>query len=67
MAISMNFWFEMADFCLINFKIGLCIGVNVGGGQGKLGVRISNCLARVTINWHRIGQMPLWCVIIGWV
>ena len=67
MAIPMNFWGEMADLCLINFKIGLCIGVNVGGGQGKFGVRISNRLARVAINWHRIGQIPLWCVIIGWV
>ena len=40
MGISMNFWGEMANLCLIDFKIGLCIGVNVGGGQGKFGVRI---------------------------
>ena len=45
----------MANLGLINFKIGLFIKVDVNAGQNK-----STNLAKMAINWHKIGQMPLW-------
>ena len=63
----MNFWDKIANLCLIDFKIGLYIKVNINSGQNKFEVDISNRLAKIVINWHKIGQMPLWCVIIKWV
>ena len=42
----------MANFGLIDFKLGLYIKVNVNAGKNKL--------AKMAINRHKIGQMPLW-------
>ena len=44
---------------LINFKLGLYIKVNVNVGQNKFEVHISKNEAKMAINWHKIGQMPL--------
>ena len=44
---------RMANLGLIDFKIGLYIKVNV-----KTNVKTN--LAKMAINWHKIGQMPLW-------
>ena len=44
----------MANLGLIDFKIGLCIKVNVNAGQNKFEV-ISKKLAKMAINWHKIG------------
>ena len=49
----------MANLGLIDFKLGLCIKVNVYAGQNKFNVHISKNLAKMAINWHKIGQMPL--------
>ena len=49
----------MAYLNPIDFKVGLYIKVNVNAGQNKFEVHISEYLAKMTINWHRIGQMPL--------
>ena len=49
----------LANLGLIDFKIGLYINVNVNVGQNNL-KSISNNLAKMAINWHSIGQMPLW-------
>ena len=45
----------MANFGLIDFKIGLYIKVNVTYLKS-----ISTNLLKMAINWHKIGQMPLW-------
>ena len=50
----------MANFGLIDFKIGLYMKVNVNDGQNIFEVHISNSLVKMAINWHKIGQMPLW-------
>ena len=49
----------MADLGLIDFKLGLYIRVNVIDWQNKFEVHISKHLAKMAINWHKIGQMPL--------
>ena len=49
----------MANFGQIDFKLGLYIKVNVNTGE-KNSKFISNKLAKMAINWHKIGQMPLW-------
>ena len=49
----------MINLGLIDFIIGLYIKVNVNGGQNKFEVHISKHLAKMAINWHKIGQMPL--------
>ena len=54
------FWDRIANLGLIDFKIGLYIKVNVNAGQNKFEVYRSNNLAKIAINWHKIGQMPLW-------
>ena len=63
MAILVTFWSifgdRMASLGLIDFKIGLYIKVNVNTGQKKM-KSISNNLAKMAINWYKIGQMPLW-------
>ena len=46
----------MASLFMIDFKLGMYIKVNVSLGQNKFEVHISRHLA---INWHRIGQIPL--------
>ena len=46
----------MANLGLIDFKIGLYIKVNVKTNLKS----ISTNLAKMAINWHKIGQMPLW-------
>ena len=51
---------NMANLGLIDFKIGLYIKVNANNGQNKCQVHISKHLAEIVINWHKIGQMPLW-------
>ena len=50
---------RMASLGLIDFKLGLYIKVNVNVGQNKFEVHISNRLAKMAINWHKIGQMQL--------
>ena len=50
---------RMANLGLIDFKIDLYIKVNVNPGQTNF-KSISNNLAKMAINWHKIGQMPLW-------
>ena len=49
----------MANLGLIDFKLDLNIRVNVNAGQNKFEVHISKQLAKIVINWHKIGQMPL--------
>ena len=49
----------MANFGLIGLKLGLYIKVNVNAGKTNL-KSISNKLAKMAINWHKIGQMLLW-------
>ena len=49
----------MANLGLIDFKLDLNIRVNVNAGQNKFEVHISKQLAKMVINWHKIGQMPL--------
>ena len=46
----------MANFGLIDFKLGLYIKVNVNAGKTNLKF-ISNKLAKMAINWHKIGQI----------
>ena len=57
---------KMANFSPIDFKIGLYIKVNVNDGQIKFEVHNSEHLAKMAINWHRIGQLPLWSVNMKW-
>ena len=63
MATLVSFWCSfvnrMANLSLIDFKLGLYIKVNVNKGQNKFEVNISKHLAKMAINWHKIGQMPL--------
>ena len=34
---------------------------------GKTNLKsLSNNLAKIAINWHKIGQMPLWLMNIKW-
>ena len=40
----------MANLGLIDFKLGLCIKVNVYAGQNKFKVHISKHLAKMAIN-----------------
>ena len=47
-------------------KISLYIKFNVNKVQKKFEVNISKHLAKITINWHKRGQMPLWRVNIKW-
>ena len=49
---------RMANFGLIDFKMGLYIKVNVTVGKTNL-KSISTNLPKMAINWHKIGQMPL--------
>ena len=49
----------MANLGLIDFKLGLYIKVNVNEGQDKFEVIIAKHFAKIAINWHKIGQMPL--------
>ena len=55
---------RMANLGLIDFKLGLYIKFNVNTGQNKFEVHISKHLAKMAINWHKIGQMPLLCKYI---
>ena len=63
MAILVYFWSyfgdRMANLGIIDFKLGLHINVNVNGRQNKFKVHVSKHLAKMAINWHKIGQMPL--------
>ena len=63
MAIIVINWsiFEdrMANLGLIDFKIGLHIQVNENVGKTNL-KSISTNFPKMAINWHKIGQMPLW-------
>ena len=49
----------MANWGRIDFKLGLYIKVIVNEGQNKFEVHISKHLAKMAINWHKIGQVPL--------
>ena len=57
----------MANLGLIDFKLGLYIKVNVNDWQNNFEVHISNNLAKMAINWHKIGHMPLCGKNIKWV
>ena len=63
MAILVIFWSylwdRMANLGLLDFKLGLYIKVNVNDRQNKFEVHILKHLAKMAINWHKIGQMPL--------
>ena len=50
---------RMANLGLINFKLGLYIEVNVNARKNKFEVHNSKDLAKMAINWHKIGQIPL--------
>ena len=50
---------RMANWDINDFKLGLYIKLNVNEGQNKFEVYISKRLARIAINWHKIGQMSL--------
>ena len=50
---------RMANFDLIDFKIGLYIKGNVTNGKTNL-KSISTNLPKIAINWQKIGPMPLW-------
>ena len=50
---------RMATLGLIDFKLSLHIKVNVNDRQNKFEVHISKHLAKMAINWHKIGQTPL--------
>ena len=60
MATLVSFWSiledRMANFSLIDFKLGLYIKVNVNAGKIKIEVNIYQC--KLAINWQKIGQMP---------
>ena len=60
MSILVVFGDKMANLGPIDFKIGLYIKVNVKNFE----VRISKHLAKMAINLHKTGQMPLWRVNI---
>ena len=70
MAILGMFWSffgdRMANWGLIDFKLGLYVKVNVNEWQNKLEVHISKHLAKITINWQKIGQMPLLSLNTNW-
>ena len=70
MATLVSFWSyfgdRMANLGLIDFKLGLYIEVNVNVGQNKFEVHIPKHLAKMVINWHKIGQMPLLGKNINW-
>ena len=59
----MSFWSfigdKMPNLDLIDVKLGLYIKVNVNSGQNKFEVHVSKHLAKMAINWHKIGQMQL--------
>ena len=59
-----DFWsiFEdrKANLGLIDSKIGLYIKVDVTAGPKTNSKSISTNLPKISINWHKIGQMPLW-------
>ena len=63
MATLVRFWSflgdRMANLGLINIKLGLYIEGNVNVRQNKFEVHISKHLSKMDINWHKIGQMPL--------
>ena len=63
MTIFEIFGDRMTNLCLIDFKVGLYINVNVNCGRNKFEVHISKHLA---INWRKIGQMPVLRVNIKW-
>ena len=69
MAILVIFWSifgdRMANLSLIVFKIGLYVKVTVNAGETNF-KSISNNLAKMAINGHKIGQMPLWHKNIKW-
>ena len=49
----------MANLGMIDFKLGLHIKVYANDRKNKFEVYISKHLAKMAINWHNIGQMPL--------
>ena len=63
MATLVSFWSiledRMANLGLIDFKLGLYIKVNVNTGNNKFEVHLLKHMAKMDINWHKIGQMPL--------
>ena len=54
---------RMDSLGLIDFKIGLYIKLLLILGKRNL-KSISNNLAKMAINWQKIGQMPLWRINI---
>ena len=59
MATLVSFWSlfsdRMANFGLIDFKLGLYIKVNVNAGQNKFEVHISKNVAKMAVLWPKIG------------
>ena len=68
--ILMMFWSffgdRMANLGLIDFKLGMYIKVNVNYRQNIFEVHISKHLAKMAINWYKIGQMSLLGKDIKW-
>ena len=63
--------FKQQIFTLIDFEpkkpgvfLDFGLKVNVNAGQNKFEVHISTNLPKMAINWHKIGQMPLWSFFI---
>ena len=56
----------MDNLGLIDFKLGLYIKVSVKTGKNKCEVQILNHFAKMAVNWHKIGQMPLLGKNINW-
>ena len=56
----------MAKLVPIDFKLCLYIEVNANVGRTKFEVHISKHLAKMAINWHKKGQMPLLGKNINW-
>ena len=50
---------RIANLGLIDFKLGFYIKVNVNDRQNKFEVYISRHLAKISVNRHKIGQIPL--------
>ena len=63
MATLVSFWSILEDRMA---NLGLYIKVNVNTGKNKFEAHISKHLAKIAINWHKIGQMRFWArTLIG--
>ena len=60
------FWDRIANLGLIDFKLGLYIKVDVNTWAKQVSSPYIKNLAKMTINWHKIGQLPLWRARFPW-